>query len=373
MIKKESRLKSLDLFRGLTVAAMILVNTPGDGDNVYPALEHSKWNGCTPTDLVFPCFLFMVGVSIVFALKNKRDDPHSHFKVLLGAFRRMIFIIAIGIGIQLFERFDFAHLRYPGVLQRIGVVYFISTFLYLKFNNRVLGYFFAFSLISYYIVMAFVSAPNGQLTNLEPATNMAAYIDRFVFTPIHMKKDTRLWDPLGLLSTLPAIASTLFGVGVGLWLNRTDIENRDKVIHLFVLATISIVAGLFWNLFFPINKPLWSSSYVLYSAGICLLGFTITYWYVDINPGGKYLWPLLVFGKNAISAYILSEIMPTFINMIKVNWNGTKTDGMSFLSLQIFSGILSPRNASLLGACCFVFFIWLLMYPLFRKNIYFKV
>ena len=373
MMTKEPRLQSLDLFRGLTVAAMILVNTPGDGDHVYAALEHSKWNGCTPTDLVFPSFLFMVGVSIVFALKNKRDDPATHAKVLLGAFRRMLLIIAIGLGIQLFERFDFMHLRYPGVLQRIGVVYFISTVLFLKCSNRILGFVFAFNLIAYYIIMVFVHAPNGQLTNLEPATNIAAYIDRFVFTSVHMKKDTRLWDPLGLLSTLPAVSSTLFGVGVGLWLNRKDIIKSNKLTRLFVAAAISIVAGLIWNIFFPINKWLWSSSYVLYAAGICLLAFTITYWYVDVKNRGKHLWPLLVFGKNAIAAYVLSEIMPTLINMIRITWNGLRADGMSFLSLHLFSGFMSPRNASVLGACCFVFFIWLLMYPLYRKNIMIKV
>src|ERR1700712_95239 len=233
-MKKNERLQSLDIFRGITVAAMILVNTPGNGENVYAPLEHSKWNGCTPTDIVFPSFLFMVGISIVYALRNKRNDPSTHAAVLLSAFRRMLLIIGIGLGIQLFYHFDFATLRYPGVLQRIGVVYFISTILYLKLGNRALTYVFAFCLLSYYFLMLFVPAGGGRPTNLEPDTNLAAYIDRAVFTLNHMKKDTRLWDPLGLLSTLPAIGSTLFGVGIGLLLIKTDTDGQRKTILLFL-------------------------------------------------------------------------------------------------------------------------------------------
>ncbi len=372
-MKKNERLQSLDIFRGITVAAMILVNTPGNGEQVYAPLEHSKWNGCTPTDIVFPSFLFMVGISIVYALKNKRSDASTHAAVLLGAFRRMLLIIGIGLGIQLFYHFDFSTLRYPGVLQRIGVVYFISTVLYLKLGNRALTYVFAFSLLAYYFLMAFVPAGGGQLTNLEPDTNLAAYIDRAVFTFKHMKKDTKFWDPLGLLSTLPAIGSTLFGVGIGLLLNRPDIDGQRKTILLFLTGSLAILAGQFWDLFFPINKPLWSSSYVLYTSGICSLGFAMTYWWVDLEKRGKGLWLFLVFGKNAISAYVLSEIFPTIINYIRFKSGGETLSGMDFFYSQVFLPIMSAKNASLLGACLFVGFIWLLMYPLYRRNIFIKL
>ena len=373
MMEKEPRLQSLDIFRGITIASMILVNSPGDWDHIYSPLEHSKWNGCTPTDLVFPSFLFMVGVSIVYALQKKRPEKAMHGKKLLSAFRRMLLLISIGLAIQLFYRFDFHNLRFPGVLQRIGVVYFISTVLYLKFSGKVINYSIAAALIGYYIIMAFVPVPDGHLPNLEPATNMAAYIDRLVFTTDHMYKSTKLWDPVGLLSTIPAIATTLFGIKAGTWLKRPDIAGPDKTVWLLIAGITAIVAGLFTDLFFPINKALWTSSYVLYAAGICTLGLTITYWFVDIKRYGKNLWPFLVFGTNAISAYVLSEIVPGLINFIKINIGNHTVSGMKLLYSQVFLPVLAPRTASLLSAICFVLFIWLLMYPLYRKRVFIKL
>ena len=374
MIKKEPRLQSLDIFRGFTIAAMILVNTPGDWNYIYPPLEHSKWNGCTPTDLVFPSFLFMAGVSIVFALQKKRAEAALHKGILVSAFRRMLLLIVIGLSIQLIYRWDFQHLRFPGVLQRIAVVYFISTLLYLKFSSRALNYIFAFALIGYYIIMTFVPVPDGHLPNLEPATNMAAYIDRWVFSVDHLYKPSGgIWDPVGLLSTLPAIGTTLFGVKVGVWLKRTDLDPRDKTIGLFIAGILAIVAGLIMDLFFPINKSLWTSSYVLYSAGICTVGFTLTYWFVDLKNRGKGLWPFLVFGTNAISAYILSEVSPGLIDLLTLNIHGQRVSGMKLLYSQLFLPFFSPQNASLLSAVCFVLFIWLLMLPLYRKHIIIKL
>jgi len=372
-MKKEPRLQSLDIFRGITIAAMILVNTPGDWGHIYPPLEHSKWNGCTPTDLVFPSFLFMAGISIVYALQKKRDEQALHGRILLTAFRRMILLIGIGLSIQLFYRFDFQHLRFPGVLQRIGVVYFIATILYLKVSSKALNYIIAFTLIVYYVIMTFVPVPDGHAPNLEPATNIAAYIDRLVFSVDHLNHNTKMWDPVGLLSTIPAIATTLFGVKAGTWLRRTDIDSQNKTIWLLVAGITSIVAGLIADLFFSINKALWTSSYVLYSTGICTVGLTITYWLVDIKQYGRRLWPLFVFGTNAISAYVLSEIVPGLIDLIKIRINNYSVTGTKLLYSQLFLPYLSPQNASLLSAVCFVLFIWLLMYPLYKKQILVKL
>ena len=373
MMEKEPRLQSLDIFRGITIAAMILVNTPGDWNHIYPPLEHSKWNGCTPTDLVFPSFLFMVGVSIVYALQKKKDEIRLHKGILLTALRRMVLLIAIGLGIQLFNHFDFYHLRFPGVLQRIGVVYFVSALLYIKFSSKALSFTLAIALIGYYLVMTFVPVPDGHSANLEPGTNIAAYIDRLVFSIDHLNRFTKTWDPVGLLSTIPAVGTTLFGVKVGVWLRRTDIDTPNKTVWLLIAGIFSIVAGLITDLFFPINKALWTSSYVLYSSGICTLGLTITYWFADIKLYGKALWPFLVFGTNAISAYILSEIMPGIISLIKVHHNNHGIPGMKLLYSQLFLPYLSPENASLLSAVCFVLFIWLIMYPLYKKRILIKL
>ena len=352
---------------------MILVNTPGDWGHIYPPLEHSKWNGCTPTDLVFPSFLFMVGISIVYALQKKKAEPGLHGRILLTASRRMVLLIVIGLSIQLFYRFDFQHLRFPGVLQRIGVVYFIATVLYLKLSNRTLNYIIAFTLIFYYVIMTFVPVPGGHPPNLNPATNLAAYIDRLVFSVDHLNRFTKMWDPVGLLSTIPAVATGLFGIKAGIWLRRTDIDNQSKTIWLLIAGISAIVAGLITDIFFPINKALWTSSYVLYSAGICTAGLTITYWLVDIKQYGKGLWPFLVFGTNAISAYVLSEIVPGLIDLIKISINNRSVTGMKLLYSQLFLPHLSPENASLLSAVCFVLFIWLLMYPLYKKRILIKL
>lgn len=372
MIEKEPRLQSLDIFRGITIAAMILVNTPGDWGHIYAPLEHSKWNGCTPTDLVFPSFLFMVGISIVYALQKKKIIKDLHKGIIIKAFKRMVLMICIGLAIQLLYNFDFRHLRFPGVLQRIAVVYFVATVCYLKFNNRALYYIFFTALVSYYIIMVFIPIPDGHLANLEPSTNMAAYIDRFVFSVDHLNHSTKTWDRVGLLSTIPAIGTTLFGIKVGEWIKRTDVDSENKTVWLFIAGIAAIIAGLAANLFFPINKSLWTSSYVLYSAGICTLGLTITYWFVDVNKQNKYLWPFLVLGTNAITAYILSEIVPGFINFIKLNSNGQRVTGMKLLYSQL-SPYFSPKNASLLSAVCFVLFIWLIMYPLYKKNIIIKL
>ncbi|MDB5021661.1 MAG: hypothetical protein JWQ28_2788, partial [Pedobacter sp.] len=205
------RILSLDFFRGLTIASMILVNTPGDGDHVYAPLQHSEWHGCSPTDLVFPFFLFMVGVSIVYALSTKKLDASNHNKIILGASRRMLILIALGLSIFLFSRFDFTHLRFPGVLQRIGIVYFISTIIYLKTAQRTRDWLFGMLLVIYYLLLTYVPIPDGHAPNLTPHHNVAAWLDRAIFTTNHMYRHTVYWDPVGLLSTLPAIATALFG------------------------------------------------------------------------------------------------------------------------------------------------------------------
>lgn len=367
VVKK--RILSLDFFRGLTIAAMILVNTPGDDDHVYVPLQHSKWHGCTPTDLVFPFFLFIVGVSIVYSLATKKADTTNHKSIILGALRRMLILIGLGISIFLFYRFNFTHLRFPGVLQRIGVVYFISTIIYLKANQPVRDWLFGIILVAYYVLLTYVPIPDGHLPNLTPEFNLAAWVDRTIFTANHIYRHTKLWDPVGLLSTLPAIATALFGIRVGELLKRTDLNPNKVCGNLIIVGICATILGLVADTFFPINKQLWTSSYVMYTGGLCTIGLTIAYWLIDVKGYKKYVWLLVVFGTNAISAYILSEIMPGIINFIKVN----DANGMKFLYETGFQPFFSPLNASLLFACTFVLFIWLMMYVLYRKNIVIKV
>lgn len=372
-VEKKSRLLSLDFFRGLTIAGMILVNTPGDGDQVYAPLEHSKWNGCTPTDLVFPCFLFMVGVSIVYALESKKASPGNHRPIIFGALRRMLILIGLGLSIFLFYRPDFAHLRFPGVLQRIGVVYFICSLLYLKTSERTRDWLFVVILVSYYFVLNYMPVPDGHPANLIPEFNLAAWVDRAVFSTDHTYRFTKQWDPVGLLSTWPAIGTTLLGIRVGSILKKVGQDVNEKCVHLFLIGVTAIVLGLVTDLFFPINKSLWTSSYVLYTGGICTLGLTSAFWIIDVKGYKKYAWVFLVFGTNAISAYVLSEIMPGLINFLGILHHGHSVRGMKYLYEVILLPIFSPRNASLLSACIFVALIWLIMYILYKRKIVIKI
>ncbi|WPU96371.1 DUF5009 domain-containing protein [Mucilaginibacter sabulilitoris] len=370
---EKKRLLSLDFFRGLTIAVMILVNTPGDGDHVYAPLEHSKWNGCTPTDLVFPFFLFMVGVSIVYALESKKALQANHTGIMWHTLRRMLILIGLGLSIFLFYRPDFAHLRFPGVLQRIGIVYFIATLTYLKTSERTRDWLTVIILVSYYLIMYYIPVPDGHAANLTPEYNLAAWVDRAVFSTNHMYRFTKQWDPVGLLSTWPAIATALFGIRIGTILKNNNIQVNEKCVKLFLIGIAAIVLGLITDLFFPINKSLWTSSYVLYTGGICTVGLTAAFWLIDVKGYKKYAWIMVVFGVNAISAYILSEIVPGLINFLKIPHNGHHIMGMKYLYRAVFLPLVSPVNASLLAACVFVALIWGMMYILYKRKIVIKI
>jgi predicted acyltransferase len=359
------RLLSLDVFRGITIAAMILVNDPGDWENIYAPLEHSKWNGCTPTDLIFPTFLFIVGVSIVYSMERKAADPANHVKMLWGALRRAVILIAISLGIQLILHPGFEHLRFPGVLQRIGVVFFICALLYIKTSQKVRDYLFAFLLIGYYVVMNFVPVPDTHVASLDPETNMGAWLDRLAFTTNHLWRESHTWDPEGLLGTFPAIATGLFGIRVGTWLKRQDREDAVKVSWMFFFGILAVVLGLVWDMFFPINKALWTSSFVLYAGGWSTIALATSYWLIDVQGRTRFTSFFLPFGMNAITAYVLSDFIPHYINKIKL--------GGSSLYQILFQPYLSPKNASVADAIVMTLLVWLVMWVLYKRRIFIKV
>jgi len=416
---KSPRLLSLDVFRGAAMAAMVLVNDPGDWGHIYPPLEHSKWDGCTPTDLIFPFFLFMVGVSIVYAMDSKKDDAANHGQMLLHAFRRMVTLIFITLLVQLFYHpfpgtvqcigivvmigiliyinstarlwqwalslvaigviaWFFYHpglvnLRFPGVLQRIAVVYFICTLFFLKTSPNTQKWLFIIALVAYYIIMCWIPVPGVGYANLNPETNMGALIDRTVFTTNHLWSESHTWDPEGLLGTLPAIGTGLFGIMVGRWLKRPDRDNNTKVVWMYVYGLLAVVASLVWDLFFPINKALWTSSFVLYTGGLATMTLATLFWLIDVQGHKKYLSFFIAFGTNAITAYILADVVPGLIALIKINSHGQKIDAYSFGYQTLFVPYLTPVNASLGGAILFVIIIWLLLLPLYKKKIIIKV
>lgn len=363
------RLLSLDFFRGFTVAAMILVNDPGDWGHIYWPLEHSKWNGCTPTDLVFPFFLFMVGVSIVYAMESKKADTANHNKLLLSILRRTLIIIALGICLPLINDFQFAHLRFPGVLQRIGLVFGITALLYVKTGIRTQVIIAVSCLIGYYLLMTLVPVPGFGTPNLEPANNLGAWIDRSVFTENHLWSSSKTWDPEGLLGTIPSVATGLLGVFTGTWLKMGKLATRADLLKIIGAGIVLIILALIWNTFFPINKQLWTSSFVLLTAGLAINILALSYWFIDIKGNKALLPPFLAFGRNAIAAYVLADIIPAVIAAIPVG----KTNLWSFTYNNAFVPYLSPENASLAGAILTVLIIFIPVWILYKRNITIKV
>jgi len=379
---KSPRLLSLDVLRGGTMAAMILVNNPGDWGHIYPPLDHSEWNGCTPTDIIFPWFLFMVGVSIVFAMEKRLAQSADHGKLIWHAFKRMIGLLAINYGIHFVFQFMagnfniiniLQHLRIPGVLPRIAVVYFICTVIYLKTTAKTRVWIFAGALIGYFLIMTCIPVPGIGYANLNPETNLGAWLDRLVFGTNHLWIESKVWDPEGILGTIPSVATGLFGIRVGSWLKNKSVDDKTRLIWMFIYAIFAIVIALCWDFFFPINKKLWTSSFVLYTGGLATAALALLYWLIDVQ-GYKKATPFFVaFGINSITAYVLSDIVPGAMDSIKMQVNGKPANLYSYLYQTCITPFFTPVNASLVAAIVLVFIIWLILYPLYKKNIIIKL
>lgn len=362
------RLISLDVLRGITIAAMILVNDPGSWEFVYAPLRHAPWNGCTPTDLVFPFFLFMVGIAITLALGKRMSSSTDKKGLILKILRRSLILFLLGIFLNGFPYYDFSTIRIPGVLQRIALVYLFCSLIFI--NTNWVGQFrWAVGLlVGYWFLMNYVPVPGIGDPNLEPATNLGAWLDNLLLGG-HLWGSSKVWDPEGLLSTLPAICTGLSGILVG-HLIRSDQTNTRKVVWLFVGGAICIFAGMLWNLSFPINKALWTSSYVLYTTGIAMQCLALCYWFIDVLGYKKWTAPWVVFGSNAISAYVISGILARIMGLINVTPDLTLK---AWIYEYVFNSWLDPYNASLAFALAFVAFLYLPVWIMNRKGIILKV
>ncbi|WP_345950102.1 DUF5009 domain-containing protein [Mucilaginibacter sp. PAMB04274] len=370
---KSPRLLSLDVFRGITVMAMILVNNPGSWGHIYPPLEHAAWNGCTPTDLVFPFFLFIVGISIPFAMETKKADPSTHMTLMLKALRRAVIIFLLGVFMSFFLNWDLSTVRIPGVLQRIALVYLICSLIYIKTGYRVQAVLAALFLIGYYLLMTRVPVPGGTAPNLEPETNLGAWLDRTIFTSAHLWKQSKTWDPEGLLSSMPALSTGLLGILTGTWLRQKNYTSQTKVYALLGAGILLTGLGLLWNVWFPINKSLWTSSYVLFAGGLGMLCFMLCYWLIDVQGYRRFTKPFVVYGVNAITVFVVSGMMARAMGRIKVNFQGDKASLNTALYDTLFTPYFSPINASLGWAIGYVLLWMAILWVMYNRGILIKI
>ncbi|WP_264553814.1 acyltransferase family protein [Flavobacterium sp. N2038] len=423
MVKE--RLISLDVFRGLTILLMTIVNNPGDWGHVYAPLLHSEWHGCTPTDLVFPFFIFIMGVAVPLAMPEKFYDDTTFNKILVRSLRMLclgIFFnffgkiqlfglegiplligrlaITIMIGYALMGSFSskvknilafsilliylilaysgieaYHDVRLPGVLQRIAVVYFVVSLLYLKTSQRTQILTGVFLLLGYWAIMTLIPVPGFGDANLDKGTNLASWLDS-VLLKGHMYRETLTWDPEGLLSTIPSIVNGIIGLLIGqlLLLNTTKIQKAQK---MGIAGTALIFFGLIWDVVFPINKSLWTSSYVLYTTGLATVFLTTLYYIIDIADYKKGFKPFLIWGVNPMIVFFSSQIIPQVLVMIQFQNPQNPEEQTNLLDylyrFWIAPSFTNPMTASLAGALVYVGIWTFILWIFYRNKLIFKV
>lgn len=445
--KNIDRLISLDVFRGMTIAGMVLVNNPGSWSSIYGPLKHAEWHGITPTDYVFPFFLFIVGVAIPIAL-NKRLAEGITRNVYWKIVQRAAKIFALGILMSLipffvfgdtvlsqivklalmlaftaalffylaekkriaglitlatvlvililyaagtqFVWYNFAGMRIPGVLQRIAVCYLIVSIIYIHTSWKQQVLISIGLLLGYWFLMTAIPVPGCELTTVnDKACNLAAWLDRTILTEAHMWRSAKVFDPEGILSTLPALVTTLSGVLAGTWLMRAGSESTtndtdalptqpftktDKALGLFFMGTVLLAIGWTWSLVFPLNKSLWTSSYVVYTSGLALLTLAFCYFVIDIKGYKKWAKPFVIFGVNALALFVFSGIMARMLGLIKLSGSDGKDVSLQqWMYQNLFLSLAQPLNASLAYAITFILFWLLLMWLLYRRRLLIKV
>ena len=384
---KDGRLVSLDVLRGLAVAGMILVTDPGSYGAVYPQLLHAQWKGATATDMIFPAFLFAVGIAITLSFASRIERGYGRGRLARHALIRSVVIFVIGLAVNGFPEYNLSALRIPGVLQRIALCYLFGAVTYLALGNgrkpraalrrawTIAGIVLVI-LIGYWCVLKLVPVPGFGPNRLDSLGNAGAYIDRLVFGPQHMWAYGTTpgygvtYDPEGLLSTLPAIATVLIGILAGEWLRSSSSRNRRAL----VLAAIGIVftfAGWLLDPLLPIDKRIWTSTFVLFSGGVSLLVFSALYFVLDIRRWRWWTAPVLVFGTNAILAFALSNVITTLTDRIQVNVNGLTLHQWGYR--DVFATWLQPVHASLAYAVFIVLVNMALLWPLYKKRIFLRV
>ena len=361
------RLVSLDVFRGLTMAAMVIVNNPGDWGTVYAPLLHAEWHGCTPTDLIFPFFLFIVGVSITLSKKSAGWGP---------ILRRAGIIFALGLFLAGYPRFNLERWRIPGVLQRIAVCYLVAAGVFRvtagdrRRQAMAVGTIALVLALGYWATMMLVPPPGGMAGDLTPEGNLAAWLDRALMDG-HLWRPR--WDPEGLLSTVPAISTTLLGVLAGLCLG-TGWRPEPKAAALALGGAAAMVIGLAWGLVFPINKNLWTSSYAFFTAGSASMLLAACYWVIDVKGWRRWTTPLVILGVNAITLFVASGLLVKTFGLFRVAGpEGREIAVNRWVYLNWFAPFADPKNASLLYAIANLVLLFGLLAWMYRRRIVLRV
>jgi predicted acyltransferase len=362
-----NRLQSLDVFRGATLASMVLVNNPGSWEHIYPQLEHAAWHGWTFTDTVFPFFLWIAGVALTLSFAKRVERGDGRAMLLFHVLRRSLLIFAVGLFLNGFPYFHLDRIRYLGVLQRIAICYLICASLFLVLKIRGLIIAIVTLLAGYWLLMMLVPVPGCGAGHLDKDCNLEKYVDG-IFLTGHMWSQTRVWDPEGLVSTIPAIGTMLFGILAGYFL-RSNRPAVEKTVRMFVTGNLLLLAGLVMNVWLPINKSLWTSSYSVYMAGLASMVFALCYWVVDVRERHRWSRFFAIYGMNALAVFIFTGVIGRLLGIVKIGGQTLEV----WIFENLFAPVASPINASLLYAIVNVFFYFLIVFIMYRRGWFLRV
>ncbi len=377
--KLPKRLTSLDVFRGITITGMILVNMAGVADQVYPPLLHADWNGCTPTDLVFPFFLFIIGVAIAFSFSKYKENKLTlglgHTVPLGRILRRSAILFALGLLLNGFWNYNWSTIRIMGVLQRISLAYLLAALAVLNLPKKGQWLLAAVLLIGYWLAMSFVPVPGYGVGNLTREGNFGAYLDRLIISTAHLYKGDNfnsMGDPEGLFSTLPAVVSVLLGDFTGDWLRKQPVKSRTSM-ALVLVGLSCLVVGQVWGFWFPINKKLWTSSFVVFTTGWALLLLAACYEWIEVRQRRRWGKPLEIMGLNAIFVFVASVLMIKILVKTHIGTGDKAPTTYTWIYEHLFVPWTGAMNGSLLFALVTVLFWWLVLYGMYRRRWFIKV
>lgn len=360
-MREQKRLVSLDIFRGITVAAMILVNFPGSWKAMYPPLQHAAWEGTTPTDFIFPFFIFIAGISLVLSATKQLQSGKTRKEILQKSLLRALKIFLTGIFLRVLPTLDFSRIEIPGVLQRIAVVYLVCALLFLYTSQKFQLWLGAGILVTYWMALVLIPVPGVGAGILEPGINLANWTDHLVFPANLLNK--KGYDAEGFLSTFPAIVTGISGMFTGRIL-LSGKQREEIVSRLFYLGTILVFAGIAWSWWFPVIKKIWTSSFVLLTSGWAMICYALLYHLVEVRQRTGWSKPWIVFGCNAIAIYVLADVFETIFlrtGLHDVAWTAMGTTGMNDMS------------ASLAWAIFSVLVCYLAAWILYRRRIFIRL